>query len=631
MARKSQVHGSPGSAENPRARQASRFLAVAVFIFFYFYVWLQIDPALQYHAAGPVFFFGVGFLKEFVMQAGGLVEYGAAFLAQCNQVSWLGALLLTAGAFSMAWVTRRFLRRTTDAPIQSAHWVPAFFLLLLLNQYGHPSWRTILGLLLSLCFVLGYVSLPLQSGWLRLTVFGALSPLLYYVAGTGSFLLWTGLGAIFESVICRRRLLGAGCLILGGAVPGVVSVLFDTNLAGEIKRWILGEPNWPAVALYLFFPLATLAVAGLRRLNMAGQGAARFKSRAYAVAWWLRTDRSGRLKPYWHAAPFVLTVALAFLTFDADRKALLQVDYFASQGKWDQVLQAAPQVRVDNVSAHLQVNRALFHSGRMASELFAFRQWQGLELLPGLEKGLDHCRAVSGTLLELGQVNLAEHFAHEALEREGDRPAILLELARINVLKNRPQAARVFLNVLRKAPFHREQAGRRLRELETDPRWQQQEEIARIRPLMVSVDYDDSRMPTELLLDQLLQANRRNRMAFEYLMAHFLLTFQLDKVVENIGRLNDFDYRAIPRHYEEALLLHQRLKGGQKIDLRGRPIDLRTEQEFEQFQAQTDRFQGRLEEGRAVLARDFGQTYWFYFIYAQTLGQQPSAIEETEQ
>ena len=56
-------------------------------------------------------------------------------------------------------------------------------------------------------------------------------------------------------------------------------------------------------------------------------------------------------------------------------------------------------------------------------------------------------------MFELGQVNEAEHMAQESLEFDGDRPDVLRVLAKINIIKGRPQAAAVFLNALRQIPF----------------------------------------------------------------------------------------------------------------------------------------------------------------------------------
>ena len=63
----------------------------------------------------------------------------------------------------------------------------------------------------------------------------------------------------------------------------------------------------------------------------------------------------------------------------------------------------------------------------------------------------------------------------------GERPDLLWLLARINVLQDRPQAARVFLNVLRLVPFEWKRATEALRRLEADPRLSQEAELEEIR------------------------------------------------------------------------------------------------------------------------------------------------------
>jgi hypothetical protein len=46
-------------------------------------------------------------------------------------------------------------------------------------------------------------------------------------------------------------------------------------------------------------------------------------------------------------------------------------------------------------------------------------------------------------------------------------------------------------------------------------------------------------------------------MAFELLMAQYLLTGRPNKVAENLGRLADFGDQKIPRHYQEAVLVNR--------------------------------------------------------------------------
>jgi hypothetical protein len=88
-----------------------------------------------------------------------------------------------------------------------------------------------------------------------------------------------------------------------------------------------------------------------------------------------------------------------------------------------------------NPAAEISLVRALFHSGRLADDFFAFEALHDFELVPGFEGGQISLFPQSALLCELGQVNVAERFAHEALSCDGDRPATLKLFARINVLK----------------------------------------------------------------------------------------------------------------------------------------------------------------------------------------------------
>jgi hypothetical protein len=221
--------------------------------------------------------------------------------------------------------------------------------------------------------------------------------------------------------------------------------------------------------------------------------------------------------------------------------------------------------------------------------------------------------------LELGQVNEAEHLAHEALEIEGNRPDLLRLLAQINILKDRPQAARVFLNLLAQAPFQGAWAGGCLRDLENDPRLPDDQALALIRSRMVTTDLPHDQMPAESLFQQLLQSNPRNQMAFDYLLAQYLVTRDLDRLIKQLGRLDDFGYSAIPRHLEEAVLLYQRLNGV-PVDLHGRQIRPEAVQRFGQFIEALNRARKNPND-RPALARNFRDTFWFYFYTRPTAGQ----------
>jgi hypothetical protein len=236
-------------------------------------------------------------------------------------------------------------------------------------------------------------------------------------------------------------------------------------------------------------------------------------------------------------------------------------------------------------------------------------------------------RAEAQTLLELGQVNLAEHMAHESLELAGARPETLRLLAQINILKDLPGAARVFLNRLRLTPFHRREAERQLQLLAADPGGANQPELSAIRTRLPRTDDPDAGLPTESLLRQLLKANPTNRMAFDFLLAHQLLNSHLDELPADLGRLDGFRDPVLPRPCEEALLLYRDRAPAKPLDLRGRQIRPATIERYRHFSDLIRRHQGQPELAYAALATEFGDTFWFYTLFGETVPVSTAATQ----
>ena len=94
-----------------------------------------------------------------------------------------------------------------------------------------------------------------------------------------------------------------------------------------------------------------------------------------------------------------------------------------------------------------------------------------------------------------------------------------------------------------------------LRRLNEDPRLESDPRVRHLRRSMASEDRAFLIVNYEASLLGLLEKNPDNKMAFEFL-AHYLCVARPDKVVENLRHLHRFGYRRIPRHFQEAILLH---------------------------------------------------------------------------
>ena len=219
---------------------------------------------------------------------------------------------------------------------------------------------------------------------------------------------------------------------------------------------------------------------------------------------------------------------------------------------------------------------------------------------------------------DMGQMNLAEHGLGEAMERFGMRPEILKRLALVNMVKDKIPIARIYLGKLSRTLFHARWANKYLSRLQQDPNLSTDEQIQHLRKLMITPDHDEYfgiQSPPEQNLLALLNRNSHNRMAFEYLMAFYLETGQLDRFIRNLYRLNDFNYKKIPRAYEEAILLYQSLKK-KPVDLNGRTISSESRMRFDDFsRVYLGKYAAKKKPALNEMAKSFGNSYFFYYIY----------------
>jgi hypothetical protein len=567
----------------------------------FLYVWLRLEPVLEYHGFGPYFLRRWDYFETFLHRPGGLANYAGAFLAQLNYLNWLGALVFVTTQLGVLLAAVVCLVRIGGRAPGFVALVPAFALLVLRNRYDCPVPAVSVGLLLALSAAAAYLSLPWRRAGLLVVAGGLISALLFYLAGLWSALLFAVLCGLFASFQMRNRPAGLGSLVLALVVPALTLALGDLKMVWLIQPWPEGVDGMLAAALYASVPVAGVLLAWLPKPAVSR-----------------RDSRNQPADGHWHQASgfgqvvaallLVVGGAAVWLSFDHRQKLLVQIDYDSSCGRYEPVIAAARQVAPLSYPAEVRAHLALYHTGRLAEDLFTFPNMIEDAKVEGLA---DAFRVQSQILLELGLVNDAEHSAHEALEMQGQRPDLLRVLARINLVKHRPQAAQVFLNVLSLIPFQGERANANWPETSPEISPDESAFLARIRSVGLTNDVLHSALPMQSLLELLLAANPTNQMAFEYLMANYLMDLNLPKTIEYLQLLDNFNYPRLPRSYEEALVLYQQVAKVQ-VDLRGRQIRPETVERFRRFQEAVKQLNGKADR-QAAMASEFGDTYWYFY------------------
>ena len=629
-----------------RNRWGRRLLFVAylvgLFAVFYLYVLLRIRPELFYHQNPLVFLFDSHFFAGFMDQPGGLVEYASAFLSPLFAYGWLGALVVALLAALICLATRPFITAVTGAGGRVVFLIPAVLILMVLGQYIHPV-RLCVGLLVALVFASAYVRMAAAPVAVRLAAFLIVSAVVYYIAA-GLYVVFACLCGLFELGVKRRWSLGALYLSCAAALPIAAGAwLFDLSIREAYRglmppfgeHWLATPSSVPIgmvirAGLLLFFPVAAIALVW-RRLAAGSPGvdsgaqtrdeppaeAAHVSKRPIS---WVRLA----VAP---AALVVLGVGADVVSFDFPKKCLLEMAYGAEQRRWDDVLAHARRLppsdtRASDPRTIAEVNRALYFRGDLLDRMFSYPQALDTPSLALVYESPTTMakltpRQCSDILFDLGRINESEHMAYEALEVFGDRPRILKRLVYTNVLKGEPEAARRFLAFLERSLLHGRWARDCRRQLDADPTLSGVPVVASRRELMVTRDSLDDVADLETMLLGLLERNPRNRMAAEYLIAHYLLTRQLDKLAVNLHRLDELDLPRLPRHCEEALVIHLATTRSQGRDLGGRGISPETWRRFDEFVRTERRFREDVSAAFAALYPDFGDSYFFYYVFGQ--------------
>ncbi len=379
--------------------------------------------------------------------------------------------------------------------------------------------------------------------------------------------------------------------------------------------------------LYGFVPgmvllvlVGTIVFAGRAKKAAGPSKKARGKDKhAVTHRWW--RSLAALKKPALAAVPVVLMAMGLYFSYDELRKPYVLSNCYCRQKRWDKIVELSRRLPKgkSNVYVSHDILRALYHTGRLPYDMFRHALIPEAILLTHEDRQSDLTQwKLSDIFLELGHVNMAQKLASEVVTTKGHLGVALEELGWIGIIKGQPGTARVYLNALKKDLVYRGRAESLLDNLDRGFTSEQTAYIDRIRSYMWGEGIAATGTePVDETLAALLKHNPRNKMAFEYLMACYLLTGRVDKIAENVERLRDLGYPKIPTLYEEAILIHYGSTGKQ-VDLAKLDISRDTLQRYEAFV----RLAGAMEtqDRQAVLnrlIRDFGATYFFYFTFGR--------------
>ena len=596
----------------------STFTGIVPAVMVWLYFQLLIDPRLIYHAQEPAFLSGYGFFTDFAAYPGGLVWYVSAFLTQWYQVPFAGATIITLVLFLTFWQTSVVLRKLGISGVAvNAAFLPTLLLFSAFAKYRFPC-AYALGFLFSLVCVNVYLHGAQGNRFIRLVLYGALATITYYCCGIG-VLLVASVCLTYDITKKKDIVSGTVMFFISALLPLVASrYVFVISTASAyhdvlgVKTSLLAAAQYPRFSelVYCIYGVAfalifTTVLAADWRLR---PGAGVIKARKN----WLR--RPGEIIVYGIGSTALILTAL--LSFDMKTRQNHQIDAWARSGAWDKIFNTMTTQKLPDYSILSQAHlfRALYRENRLLSDLFAYPDGLPGKAFMALTGPMASRFPVqmSDCCFEIGALNQAEFWAHEALALHGKTPWLLKRLAFINAMKGRERDAGKFITLLEKTMFHDAEVRQCRALLDKSSGTADSSELHNIETYAPHKEYLCRDYYSELV--NLFDQKSENRIAFEYIIAHNLMNNFVSPVVDNTGYFAKLGYGELPIHIQEAAVLQLSVSQATTTTVSGFSLNSDLIQRFNRFNQVLERFGNDRAAGLNACAAEFGTTYWFYLM-----------------
>ncbi len=607
--------------------------AILFFASCFLFTLLYLDPRLMFIFNGMnkysyVFEFSREYAGAIAFVPGGFAKLAATLIVEASEHGWLGAVLLTLVAGGLTLGTAAFVTTVRRKPLFVLHYVPAILFLAVLSRYSMQYLPGILSIVGSIILAHVYQCTCGESATRRCALFSLLFLVSYYLFSFTAVLFGV-LVIVHEFLVRKNRMVSILCTAAVLAVVLFLSRLLVFPFDRVFNYASIVDFKQLLPYLFLAAPLSAL-LAGLGIFSADGVRISGKKSEHGRVAKLLGVARE-------IVVVLALAATMLWATRDWTTKTLRELGsalYDDRNAVWNDVLQKEHSFLFKNspnwqspttlLTAHA-LYRALYHTGRLGTNMFDFPQIADPEpLLLWNSSSSNYVPAWAMALesaMDLGALNFAEKTAGEAMENMGPLPFLLFRRTLIQAAKGNDECAHVYLNKLKRMPGYgllarRFGRGAGTADLSADTG------VVRLRSCMDTADYVFSRVNEETVLLNLLKSNPRNRMAFEYLMAYYLLSRRPDMVARNLYRLDDFGYTKIPVLYEEALEIYREKDTVADIVLPKLTPSPLTAVRSERFLQLMRLYETGAPGSQAALIAEFGASYFFFFIFRYSAGDQ---------
>jgi hypothetical protein len=270
---------------------------------------------------------------------------------------------------------------------------------------------------------------------------------------------------------------------------------------------------------------------------------------------------------------------------------------------------------------------ALCQTGTLLEDFFSYSKYEGFGILFSQNLDLSDMShpGVYNFFSAMGLQSEAFRAAFNRVTLDGGNPFVFQNLIKSCLIAGDYRPCVLFINKLDESRPFRKQA-RHFRELlEDTAKLNTDSFYVYNRQLLPKTDFKISQSNIDFNVLGLWQSNSNNQRVGEYVVMMGLSAKQHAFLIQEIDSLlTKFDYRHIPRHIEEALLVMELPDPGAinarenllKKEFSGLKIRKETLARYDEFFVWLEKY-GRGTVSFSKLQDAFGDTYWFHFLFTQ--------------
>ncbi|MFZ0280103.1 MAG: DUF6057 family protein [Bacteroidales bacterium] len=533
------------------------------------------------------------YLIERLSVQGGFAIYFGEFFTQFFGIPLAGAAIISMFLVFLQMATRKLLFTISgNKNLEILSFLPAVgYWILLTQQFYYLS--GLIGLLISVLASVFYLGIKRDKR--RILSGILLIPLLYWLTG-GAFLVFTlniiipvlSTGKRSDRSLFSKFSIPLLYILLASLIPVITRNFLITD--SLLQSYLSGA----YYAISIFFPVPLIVVFLV------------IPSLILLQSLLPLSDKQSSLLSI-VSVILVATINIAGIKLFAGFKEEKEMAYdnLVYDQNWDGVIRLAENEQPASRRSMVAVNLALARTGQLSTKMFRFDQDENSLFLDYERRGMTPFIA-NEPFYYLGLINFSQMFAMESIESTPDAKIPVRAFKRVAetyYINDQYDVAGRYFYRIGHTLFYNKWAEKFL---ELNSR-----EAVERRKLKPKDDFFYNGQQMDIALRYLLIANPENRMAYEYLMAHYLLKKDFDGFLKAINMVKSMKYDTLPVVFQEAIAYILTIVPEMPAQLQNLTPD----------KAVTDRIRdyARLysedREDTAGMKKEFGDTYWYYLHF----------------